>query len=173
MRFLAIAMATILTFGFVSCGDDDEIPYEGIELNNGEFIEIESFGTDSTAAYKLHFKVWLSDGKLVVEGLTSTSAITAIPETMSLSTSVKIADCGKVNGLNKLDEAPADGDLADSQNATEKHGYIVVAKGSANVDIYQNPDIHDPVQQYMRIWLEEKTDNGFKLRYEFPFTPED
>ena len=40
-RFLAIAMATMLTLGMVSCGPKDEdVPYEGITLNNGEFIEI-------------------------------------------------------------------------------------------------------------------------------------
>lgn len=165
-------MATILTFGFVSCGpDDDEIPYEGIELSNGQSIEIEDFGNDATAAYKLHFKVTLSDGKLVAEGLTSKPVINVLPETMDLATSAKIADCGKVNGLAKIDEAPADADLADNQEATEKHGYVVAVKGAANIDSYQNPQLHDPAIQYMRIWLEEKTDNGFKLRYEFPFTP--
>ena len=61
MRLLAITMATMLTFGFVSCGNDDDIPYEGIELANGEFIEIEDFGTDTTASYKLHFKVRLEN----------------------------------------------------------------------------------------------------------------
>lgn len=172
MRFLAIAMATILTFGFVSCGpDDDEIPYEGIELSNGQSIEIEDFGNDATAAYKLHFKVTLSDGKLVAEGLTSKPVINVLPETMDLATSAKIADCGKVNGLAKIDEAPADADLADNQEATEKHGYVVAVKGAANIDSYQNPQLHDPAIQYMRIWLEEKTDNGFKLRYDFPFVP--
>ena len=173
MRLFAIAMATMLTFGFVSCGNDDEIPYEGIELSNGQFIEIEDFGADTTAAYKLHFKVWLSDGKIVCEGLTSKPTASILPETMDLATSAKVADCGKVNGLNKLDEAPAEADLADNQTAAEKHGYVIVVKGAANIDSYQNPDLHDPAQQYMRMWLEEKTDNGFKLRYEFPFTPEE
>ena len=173
MRFLAIAMAAILTLGFVSCGNDDDNPSEGIELNNGDCIEIEDFGTDATAAYKLHFKVWLSDGKVVAEGLYSKSVISILPETMDLATSAKVADMGKVNGLNKLDEIPADEELSDSQDAVEKHGYIIAVKGAANIDSYQNPDLHDPAQQYMRLWLEEKTDNGFKLRYEFPFTPEE
>ena len=172
MRFLAIAMATILTFGFVSCGpDDEEIPYEGIELANGEFIEIEDFGNDASAAYKLHFKVYLSSGNLVVEGLTSDAALTQIPSTMELNTSAKIADFGKVGGLSKIDEIPADGDFANQQPVAEKHGYVVAAKGAANIDSYQNPQLHDPVQQYMRIWLEEATDKGYKLRYEFPFVP--
>jgi hypothetical protein len=171
MRFLAIVMATMLTFGFVSCGNDDEIPYEGIELSNGQFIEIEDFGSDATAAYKLHFKVWLSDGKIVAEGLTSKPVNTLLPETMDLATSAKVADCGKVNGLNKLDKVPAAADLADNQTAAEKHGYIIVVKGAGNVDSYENPNLHDPAQQYMRLWLEEKSGDGFKLRYEFPFTP--
>lgn len=167
-------MATVLTFGMVSCGDKDkDLAYEGIELANGDCIHIESFGTDTTAAYKLHFNVWLSDGKLVVEGLTSTSTFTQIPATTVLNTNVKIADFGKVGGLSKIDEAPAEGDLADSQTATEKHGYVVVAKGGANLNSYGNAQIHDPAQQYMRIWLEEATDKGFKLRYDFPFTPEE
>ena len=171
MRLLAIAMATVLTFGFVSCGNDDDIPYEGIELANGEFIEIEDFGTDVTASYKLHFKVKLESGKLITEGLTTTSHLSQIPSTYTLNTSAKIADCGKVNGLNKLDKTPAEADLAAEQPATEKHGYIVAVKGAANLDNLGNPDFHDPALQYMRIWLEEATDKGFKLRYEFPFTP--
>lgn len=174
IKFLAFAMATMLTFGMVSCGDKDKyLPYEGIELANGEFIEIEDFGSDATAAYKLHFKVWLSSGNLVVEGLTSTSPFSQVPETMVLNTIAKIADCGKVGGLSKIDEAPAESDLADAQPAAEKHGYVVAVKGGANLDSYSLPDIHDPVQQYMRIWLEEATDKGFKLRYEFPFKPEE
>ena len=171
MRLLAITMATMLTFGFVSCGNDDDIPYEGIELANGEFIEIEDFGTDTTASYKLHFKVRLENGNLVVEGLNTTSHLTQIPSTYILNTSARIADCGKVNGLNKLDAAPAEADLAAEQVAVEKHGYVVAAKGAANLDNLGNPTFHDPALQYMRIWLEEATDKGFKLRYEFPFTP--
>ena len=172
MRILALAMATMLTFGMVSCGDpDEELPYEGIELANGEFIEIESFGNDASAAYKLHFKVYLSDSKLVVEGLESKSEFSMIPATTVLNTAVKIADFGKVGGLTKIDEIPADADFADSQVATEKHGYVVSAVGAANLDSYGNPDIHDPKMQYMRIWLEEATDKGYKLRYDFPFVP--
>ena len=73
--------------------------------------------------------------------------------------------------IAKIDEIPAAGDFGNSAPATEKHGYVVEAKGTQNLDAYSNPNIHDPATQYMRIWLEEATDNGFKLRYEFPFTP--
>lgn len=170
MRFLAIAMATMLTFGMVGCGGNDE-PYDGIELANGESIEIEDFGSDATAAYKLHFKVTLANGQLSVEGLTSESALTQIPSTVVLNTTAKIADAGKVGSLSKIDEIPADGDFAAAKTATEKHGYVVSAEGAAKLNSYGNPDIHDPAKQYMRIWLEEATDKGFNLRYEFPFTP--
>lgn len=174
LRFLAIAMATALTFGMVSCGDKDkDLPYEGIELANGEFIEIEDFGNDASAAYKLHFKVYLSSGNLVVEGLESTSDMTQIPSTMVLNTSAKIADFGKVGALSKIDEIPADGDFADLQPAVEKHGYVVAVKGDAKLNSYSIEGIHDPALQYMRIWLEEATDKGFKLRYDFPFVPEE
>ncbi|MBQ3949888.1 MAG: hypothetical protein II661_05380 [Bacteroidales bacterium] len=170
-RFLAIAMATMLTLGMVSCGPKDEdVPYEGITLNNGEFIEIDSYGTDTTAAYKLHFKVYLSDGSLVIENLTNNHNISGLPD-MACTTGAKIADAGKVKGIAKIDEIPAAGDFGNSAPATEKHGYVVEAKGTQNLDAYSNPNIHDPATQYMRIWLEEATDNGFKLRYEFPFTP--
>lgn len=171
MRFLAIAMATILTFGFVSCGpDDEETPYEGIELANGEFIEIESFGSDSTAAYKLHFKTYLRNDSIVIESLSSNISISGMPD-MDCRTSALVADMGKVKALSKIDEIPAESELAQAQKAEEKHGYVVVVKGIQNVNAYQNPTIHDPETQYMRIWLEEKTDNGYKLRYGFPFTP--
>lgn len=173
LRFLAIAMATVLTFGMVSCGPkDDDVPYEGITLNDGEFIEIESFGNDASAAYKLHFRVYLSSGSLVIENLTSNIVITGMPD-MACTTSAKIADIGKVSGIAKIDEVPEASEFKDNVPATEKHGYVVEAKGTQNINAYENPNMHDPATQYMRIWLEEATSNGFKLRYEFPFTPED
>lgn len=174
-RFLAIAMATMLTLGMVSCGPKDEdVPYEGITLNNGEFIEIDSYGTDTLASYKLHFKVYLSDGNLVVEGLTNNHNINGLPD-MNCTTGVKIADFGKVKGIAKIDEIPAASEFKESVAATEKHGYVVEAKGTQKLTgAYPgHPEIYDPVEHYMRIWLEEATDNGFKLRYEFPFTPEE
>ena len=171
IRLFAIAMATMLTFGMVSCGpDDSEVPYEGITLANGECIEIDSYGNDTTAAYKLHFKVWLSDGKLVIENLTNNHHIQGLPD-MACTTGASIADFGKVKGIAKIDEIPAANEFKESVDATEKHGYVIQAKGTQNLDAYNQPTIHDPVTQNMRIWLEEKTDNGFKLRYEFPFTP--
>lgn len=171
-RFLAIAMATVLTFGLVSCGED-KTPYEGIELNDGEFIEIESLGFDTTASYPVHFKVILINDSLVIESMSSTptEAAMQIPgmNGRPCFTQAGICDYGEVRSLGKIDEYPSASSLKIAVKAIEKHGYVVEAHGVAQLDAYHIDGLSDIKSQYMRIWLEEATETGFKLRYEFPF----
>ena len=171
-RIWAIAMAAFMTVGFVGCGDKDkDIEYTGNTLKNGESIEINDFGNDATASYKLHFTLTLKNGFLYTKGLESEpteEAIKAGITTEKGKTSALIADCGEVKGLSKIEEYPTAG-YVDSIAAVEKHGYVMKFKGSANWDMYQNDKIHDPAEQYLRIWLEEQTDEGFNLRYEWPW----
>ena len=180
-RFFAIMMAALMTIGLVSCKNDDEIPYDGKTLANGEFIEIESYGNDNNASYKLHFTMGLENNFLVMTGLDSpiVDPPLGMPD-IECHTGIAIMDFGKVSGLVKIDEIPADNEFKDQDNkyvnslpAVEKHGYVIKVWGAENLDSYQHPQLHDATTQYIRLWLEEQTDNGFKLRYEFPYVPED
>lgn len=176
LRILAIMMATALTFGMVGCGDkDDDLDYEGIILKNGESIEIESFGNDATASYPLHFTITLEKGQIVATGLYSklTEAALSVPgmSNRDCPTLAKVADVGEVKALSKIEEYPAESEFDGSKAATEKHGYVIMAKGDMNLNGYEHPDLHDPATMYVRMWLEEATDGGFKVRYEYPFVP--
>lgn len=166
-------MAAVMTVGFISCGDKDkDITYTGNTLKNGESIEIESFGNDADAAYPLHFTLTLNNGYLVAKGLESkpTEAAYAMGLTSEVGkTRAKIADCGEVKGLSKIENYPQDAALKDSVAATEKYGYVLKIEGAANFNVYQNDKLRDPGTHYMRVWLEEQTDEGFNLRYEFPW----
>ena len=186
LRFLAIAMATVFAMSFVSCGDDD-IEYEGVILEDGDFIEIgatnesdpkykEGFGYDTTAAYPAHFKVTLESGNLYITILTSknTAASMTIPG-MSERDCVcagRIGDYGKVNALSKINSYLGADQYTDTVAAIEKHGYVVEVHGDMKFDKYGNPALHDLQSQHMRIWLEEATDKGFKVRYEYPYLEE-
>ncbi len=171
-RFLAIAMAAFMTISFVGCGDKDkDLDYTGSVLKNGESIEILDMGTDQTAAYPLHFKLTLKNGFLYAENMSSKPTEAAFSYHMpdiDCPTSASIVDCGEIKGLTDLTTYPIAG-YADSIAATEAHGYVIMAKGNAKVDMWENENLHDPVAQFMRIWLEEQTDEGFKLRYEWPW----
>lgn len=169
-------MASVFTFSMVSCGDD-ETNSTSIELANGEFIEIggndhlaEGLGTDTSAAYPVHFKVWLSDGNLVIENLSSkmTPAAQAILDNRDCPTAAGIVDFGKVKSLSKIDEKPGAG-YTNMVPAIEEHGYVIEAHGAAHLDAYQREGIHDITSQYMRLWLEKSSGNGYKIQYEMPF----
>lgn len=173
-------MASLLTLSMVSCGDkDDDIPYEGVTLSEGKFIEIEDFGTDNTVNYKLHFKISLSSGQLVTEGLTSDLISDFMPD-REMPTATAITDLGEVKGLYKIEEIPADKDFMTATGGyqtmcpiAEKHGYVIKVWGDGHLDVYQNDKLKDPAAHYVRLWVEEATDGGFSVRYEFPFIPED
>ena len=96
-----MVMAAAFTLSFVSCGDDD-IEYEGVILEDGDFIEIgastqndanynQGFGYDTTAAYPAHFKVTLRNGKLVITNLTAQNT----------------AESLQIPGMNLRDRLPA------------------------------------------------------------------
>ncbi len=175
LKFLAMAMAAVLTLGFVSCGDDDED--NAIELKNGEFIEIEGLGTDSTASYPVHFKMTLENGMLTISNMSSkpTAETQQIPgmNNRDCPTSAKIADVGKVKSLSKIDEYPSASAYSMSVAAAEGHGYVIEAHGAANFDSYGSDAVHDITSQYTRVWLKEATEDGFKVLYEFPFVVKD
>lgn len=176
MRFLAIAMASLLTFGLVSCGEpENEDNYQTINLSATTFLEIETQVHDQNAAYPVHFKMTLDGGKLVVEGLDSRASETGLANGLSdyslFHSTAKIADFGKVGGIAKIDEYPEATTFGHEALAVEKHGYVIEVHGSENVNGYENPNLHDPSNLYIRLWLEEPTADGFKVKYEFPFVP--
>ncbi|MBR3528891.1 MAG: hypothetical protein IKN84_04440 [Bacteroidales bacterium] len=186
LRFLAMVMAAAFTLSFVSCGDDD-IEYEGVILEDGDFIEIgastqndanynQGFGYDTTAAYPAHFKVTLRNGKLVITNLTAqnTAESLQIPgmNLRDCQCAARIGDYGKVNALSKINTYLGADQYSDSVAAEEKHGYVVEVHGTMNFDSYGRPELHDLKSQHMRIWLEEATDKGYKVRYEYPYKEE-
>ena len=175
IKFLAVALLATLTLGLTSCNKDDEIAYDGETLSDGQFIEKEDFGTDNTAAYKLHFKFGYNQGNIEVIGLTSKG----IPSTVSMmdcKTGVAIVDNGKCNGLSKIETIPGEESFKENGNfvtkvkAEAKHGYVIKVWGDHNLNVYQNPDIHDPEAAYIRLWVED-TEGNCKLRYEYPWVP--
>lgn len=169
IKFLALALASALTFGFVGCDNDDDIEYTGTVLKNGDVITLST--KDDQASYELRFTFSINDGNLVVVGLNDTARVTGFQDFNYCPTVVKVVDLGKVSGLNKIDEYPADADFeGTSVPAVEKHGYVIKAIGDGKLDNYENPNLHDPLPQYARIWLEEDNGEGFNLRYEFPWT---
>ena len=175
LKFLAIAMAALFTFSVTSC--KDEVEGTTYELNNGEFLEFEGLGTDSTAAYPVHFRMTLQEGMLVITNMSSKPTAQA-QQTPGMNnrdcpTSARISDFGKVKSLSKIDEYPAESSYAAEKAAAEGHGYVIEAHGAANLDAYGNENLHDIKSQYARVWLKETTDNGFKILYEFPFVVED
>ncbi|MCR4815944.1 MAG: hypothetical protein K5842_02005 [Bacteroidales bacterium] len=168
-RFLAIAMAAMMALGFTSCKGDDDIPYTGTTLKNGEIVTI--YG-DNAAAYQLRFTFGIDGGNIVVIGLNDSAANGYFT---NCGTGVSIVDVGKVRGLNKIDELPSDSEFTSATvPAVEKHGYVIKAWGTANFNesYPDNPTLTDPETKYARIWLEEANGDGFNLRYEFPFVPE-
>ncbi len=187
LRFLAIAMATVFAMSFVSCGDEPD-EYEGVVLEDGDFIEIgaelesspkyhEGFGYDTTAAYPAHFKVTLRNDSLIITNLSSKN--TAVSQTIpgmserDCLCAARIGDYGKVNALSKIKSFLGADQYFMGVLAVEKHGYVVEVHGTMNFDQYQYPNLHDLQPQHMRIWLEEATDKGYKVRYEYPYLEED
>ena len=175
-RFLTFAMAAMLTFSFASCGPDEpEEAYDGIELNNGEFIEIETSEHDASASYPVHFKIKLQNGNLAIESLTSKANEAGLAAGLiaatDFPTKAVIADIGKVSGIEKITNLPAATEFKDDAPAVEKHGYIIEAHGTYGLNAYQNPNLKDPVSLYVRLWLDEATANGFKVKYKI-FVPQ-
>lgn len=173
MRFFAFAMAAVFTMGFVSCANDDDIEYDEFILHEGESISVEGYGYDTTASYPVCFDVQLLNNQLVVISKSSKPSEQAqqVPgmNNRDCTTDAKIASFGKVKALSKIDEYPAASEFHESALAEEGFGYVVEAHGSANLNSYSNPNLRDITSQYMRIWLEEAKDGGYKVRYEFPF----
>lgn len=185
-RFLAIALATVFTMSFVSCGDDDDA-YDGVELGDGDFIEIgadlesspkyhEGFGYDTTAAYPAHFRVTLKNDSLIITNLSSknTALSQSIPgmSERDCHCAARIGDYGKVNSLSKINSYLGADQYFIGVPAVEKHGYVVEVHGTMNFDMYQIEGLHDLKPQHMRIWLEEATETGYKVRYEYPYMEE-
>ncbi len=173
-RFLAIAMAAMMALGFTSCKGDDDIPYTGTTLKNGEIVTI--YG-DNAAAYQLRFTFGIDGGNIVVIGLNDSADLNSsvLNYFTNCGTGVSIVDVGKVNGLYKIDELPSDSEFTTATvPAVEKHGYVIKAWGNANLHTSypDNPNLTDPETKYARIWLEEANGDGFNLRYEFPFVKE-
>ena len=176
MRILAIAMATMLTFGFVSCGDEEDTNFDGYVLEeNGTPLEIRGLGFCDTACYPLHFEIMLRNNHLVMVNDTA-MIIDSVRQAHAPSfpdpiggcwSAAKIHDNGKVKGLYEIKGTP--NDLYDSLPAVSEHGYIIEAHGTLDIHI---PGMYVPTKQYMRLWIEGSTDNGgYKVRYEFPFDP--
>lgn len=175
LRFLAIAMAAALSFSLASCGDDPT-EYDGLEMHEGDFIEIEGYGYDTTAAYPAHFKVTLQNDSLIITNMSSlnNAASQALLGERNCPTAASIADMGKVKSLSKINHYAGANDYKAGVPAVEGHGYVVLAVGNAHFNEgYNNPDIHDLSAQHMRIWLEEAIEDGYKVRYEFPFKEEE
>ena len=178
IKFFAIALATMLTFGLTSCNKDHDegLDYQTITLKNGDFIEIEGVGTSTDASYPVHFKVVLNEGSLEIENLTSKPVTTEPNYVYQANTSeAVIADMGEKKGLSKIDEYPTSG-WASKAAAAAKHGYVVESHGTQlNPEQLQAfPQFKNPDKQYLRFWLkEDKGDGSFEVRYQFPFVPED
>lgn len=173
-RFLAIAMAAMMTFGLTSCKGDDDIDYTGTTLKDGETVTI--YG-DNAASYQLRFTFGIEGGNIVVAGLNDSADLGTNPNYFTnCPTGVSIVDVGKVNGLKKIKEYPADGEFTSATAvAAEKHGYVIKAWGAAGLSVSypDNPNLKDPETKYARIWLEEANGTGYNLRYDFPFVPEE
>ncbi len=170
MRYLAIAMATLLTFGMTSCKGGEE-DYDGLTMTADTEFELESIEHDATAAYPVHFKISMRNDSIVVTGMTSKPTLADLPNTMDLGTAVTIADCGRAGKLDKIapnvDDLPEASSFGKGQPIEEKHGYVIEAHGNANLDSYQNPAIHDPASLYVRFWVEEVLEDGnLHVRYE-------
>ena len=172
-NFFAIAMAALMTLGLTSCKGDDDIPYKGTVLHNGETVTI--YG-DELASYQLRFTFGIDGSNIVTPGLNDSADLNNAPNFFTnCGTGVAIVDMGKINGLNKIEELPSDSEFKEaSAPAAEKHGYVIKAWGKANLQgsYPENPNLKDPETKYARIWLEEADGDGYKLRYQFPFVPE-
>lgn len=168
--FFAIAMAAVLTLGLTSCKDDDET-YDGLTMTADTEYEIETLEHDPTAAYPVHFKIGMRNDSIVITNMTSKPALVELPNTMDLSTAATIADCGRTGKLDKIaptvSDIPEAADFGNGQPIEEKHGYVIEAHGSANLNSYQNDLIHDPTSLYVRFWVEEVLEDGsLHVRYE-------
>lgn len=175
LRFLAVALLATFTMGLVGCDKDKDLDYTGETLNDGAFVEFDTYGNNNPkAAYKLHFKVGLSKGQVTAIGLTSPCDNAMIPSSVTCPTGVAVVDMGKVKGLSLIETLPADDQFkSTTATANEKHGYVIKVWGDAKFDLAydNNPDLRDPAPHYMRLWLEKEDGSGFKVRYEFPWTP--
>lgn|SRR5574344_865404 len=173
--FLTLAVVAVLGFCTTSCTKDanEEAGYASIELTSTNALTINTQVHDTSAAYPLNFSVSIGDGGyLVVTGGTSSPDVSLnIPATTVCATTATIADYGKVRKLDKIESYPESTEFESKVLCEEGHGYVVKAYGSANLSAYGNPAIHDPAAMYVRIYVSEATDNGFKIYYQYPFIP--
>ena len=179
MRFFAIALATLMTFGVVSCKSDDDI--EGLVsetlVNGGSPIYLHY--KEANGCYELRFNISLENNNIVVTGLTDTLNKPGLPSMPNMNTACGVVDAGKSGSLSGIDEYPADNDFVGADNhlivsvpAAKKHGYVIKVIGDGKLNQYGLPDVRDPETQYARLWLEDEATNGFKVKYEFPFKAE-
>lgn len=176
MKFMALAMAAVFALFATSCNKDDKEGFDSMELTSTSALVIKDFqGHDATAAYPLTFSVKLVDGYLTIENGSckpSPAGVSAgLSADASYNTEALIADFGKSSCLKNVDSYPTSTYEA-KVVCEEGHGYVVKAYGKGNVNAYNRPEIHDPADLYVRIYIEEATDNGYTIRYQYPFEVE-
>jgi len=174
-NFFALTLATVLAFGTTGCTKEDPnetAGYPSLELTATNSLTIQTQKHDTTAAYALNFTISLDGGYLVVKGGTSSPDVSLnLPATTVCPTATSVADYGEVDELANVENYPDTSEFKSKILCEEGHGYVVEAHGAANLSAYGNPAIHDPAKLYVRIYVSEATDNGFKIYYQYPFIP--
>lgn len=177
MFFLAAAFACAI--GLVSCGDngnsEENLQFEQFNLTTENPLTIEVIEHDPTASYPVAFTLKLENGNIVAKGgnaLPTEEALSHNLPNNPCSSTACIADYGKVKSLEKISKYPDSTEFAANQIATLEHGYVIEAHGSHNINSYNIDGLRDPESVYMRIYLEEEIENGYKIRYEVPFVVE-
>lgn len=173
-NIFGLFMAAALTLFATSCGKaDDREGFASMELTPENALTITEFMEhDATAAYPMTLSIALVDGQIVVRGGECHPVLDQVPQQNTFATEATIADYGKTGSLKSVKEIPTTG-YTTSVAPQEEHGYVVKAVAKGNLNAYNNAAIHDPADLYVRIYIEEATENGYTIRYQYPFVVED
>lgn len=174
LKFLAVTLLAVLSFGLTSCDKDKDFDYESITVKDGDvIISKHDFGTGDTAGYKLNWKLSIKGGNLVLDCLDSQPEFNMGGQASNLKTGGGISDIGEVKGISLIETKPADAAFSSqTAKAEKKHGYVVKVYGADETypSAYeQNPSIRPPQAVYLRLWIKKVDDGSYEIRYEYPW----
>lgn len=181
LNILSIFMAAVLALGFTSCKEEEVENSKTWNLTNNTPFVVSDYiapGVAPDSTYGLSFQITLRDGNnVVVSGLIPSKfyyALVNYANSGQLNANVSIADFGKAKSLSKVTSIPGEGAFKDKVALEVDHGYVM--KVQAPLDLKQftahHPGLVTPSTIYVRFCVEEELDGGgFKLTYQYPFTP--